>query len=795
MVTSAPSLEIPRYRLFCATWSTFSPESGLGELPQTAANASALRAAMSSIDALAGDPTLVHDIAGVDCITTLDRFLAPRDEDVVLYFASHGLVPSGASQFFRLATGDTQDAEDLARAFVIAEVIDKLTRSGTGRKLMIVDACYSGKAAASLLAAPNVDLDLPADICVLFATDPFTAAQAAPGVPLTAFTGALAELLTRGLPDHGPRLSVRSIFSELLSSADSQSIPRPWLVSTGTAAGAITFRNAASNGQTGAAYAERVEAFEHRAEILYVDDEAQPREDFRAELEHAGHRVTLAGDPVEGQQALEAGYFDLVVIDLLLRDDVPETEFIELCTQNAPDSLLFLVSRRTKSSRDNWELLETILPYPSRISAFLWKPLCVGAIAQHATRIRDARSATLAHMHGLEESVALVTERMIARNDSLGGQSERLGLEIRVCVERLVRRWFPAAGGGDSEHVYIESMAMRPVDGGRSASVVFILVPTLRGIDPESVTPLVLKLGPAQDIRAEVERYERFVEVGVPLDSRTDKIADASIGSVAGVIYSFRGAEDNSIRDVAELEPQKIELCLDVLFGKLSRKRWYASRGTGDGIAPLAHFARLGYSEKRFRDAYRQLEQSLEKTISELPPKDAARRERLDPIFEGLLRSHAATLVHGELTLDNILQINDSRFAIVDYRTVGLGPRLVDFATLEISCWMLARGAHMSRGERFLDARTAVPRTLREQDGGTVAQWLQPSRRLALKCRELAVENHGDATDREYGSLLWLAAVRLSDLRPRAISSGERNTHRSVLPAIALAAQVMVAAG
>lgn len=797
-VPSATASEAPRYRLFCATWGAFSAESGLGELAQTGANAIALTTALKTLDALSGESVLLHDTAGSSCLDALDEFLASAEDDVILYFASHGLVPSGANQFFRLATGDTRDVEDMMRAFVIAEVIERVSRARPGRKLVIINACYSGKAASSLLSQSPVDLDLPDDICVLFSTDPFTPAKAMSGEALSAFTGGLAEVFVRGLADRGPQLSVRSIYGHFEAAAEGMGMPRPLLISTGNAAERITFRNAARDGHgRDDGFGERVAAFEHRTEILYVDDEESLRDSFRAELERGGHRVTLASGPMEAQDALATGHFDLIVIDVLLQDDVPATEFIQACTTDAPDAQIFLVSRqsegvsrRTDDTEERWDRLDAIFAYPSRISAFLWKPSYVRTIAQHADRIRAARRHTLTHIQGLDESVALVAERMIARDASLGDKSERLQLEIRVCVERLVERWFPL---DSDEYVYIERMEMRPVAGGRSASIVFTLSPSLRGIQAESVTPLVLKLGPAEDIGEEVRRYDRYVQVGVPLDFRTDKINAALVGGIGGVIYSFRGADDNSIGEVSQLGHAEIRQCLEALFGERASKRWYASSGTGDGIAPVDHFTRLGYLPERYKQAVKNLQRSLEKTRVSLPEDSAARAENVESAYESMTRSHKATLVHGDLTLDNLVRINDSRFAIIDYRTVGLGPRLVDFATLEIACWVLARCPETSRAQRFADAHAAIPRSLREPEGDrTVADWLADTCRLARRCRELAVFNHDDATDQEYGALLWLAAVRASEFRSRPVTTEERTAQRALLPAITLAAQAMM---
>jgi CheY-like chemotaxis protein len=785
-----------RFRVFCATWSEFNVESSFPVLSQTGAGAVALGTALQGIDALADDCVHLHGLDGATCFTAVDDFLERRDEDVILYFASHGLVPSGANQYFRLAAADTRDAGDMTRALVMAEVIDRLGRSPAKRKLLIIDACYAGKAATALLANGSVDLELADEMCVLFATNPFTQAIAPPGDSLTDFSGRLVELLARGLPGAGPRFSMTAAYEALKRQAEAGGPPAPWMIATGNAADQITFPNQAhqpaTKGQQPPSAEERG-SDDHAANILYIDDERRPRRDFKEQLEGAGHRVTLADGPIEGQRAIKATHFDIVVIDLLLKGDAPATEFIKLCGAQARDSRIFLVSRQTQGSEDLWDRLDAIFPYPIRVSAFLWKPDYITTVIQHANTIKATRVNVLSHVHGLQDCVPLVAGRMINRNEELSDQSERLQLELRTCVERLVARWFPAQ---DEERVYVESMTLTPIDSGRSSSAVFTLLPSIRGIDADRVTPLVLKLGPRAEIKEEVRRYDRYVQVGVPLDLRTDKIGSALVGNVGGVIYSFRGSDDNAPIEVGQLDPEEIAKCLDIVFKPGSGKRWYASHATGEGVMPIEHFKGLGFGRERFRGATRHLNASLDRTLRDLPPGAPERAEKVEGVFEDAMGNHPSTLVHGDLTLGNLVRIDEGRFAIIDYRTVGIGPRLIDFATLEIACWLLAHAPDGTRLEHFVEARQAVFPELHDvRSEEEVAPWLRDSWRLAKRCRTLAVANHSSATTNEYGSLLWFSAVRASAFRSRVRTKRERNAQRAVLPALALAAQAMIELG
>ena len=159
-------------------------------------------------------------------------------------------------------------------------------------------------------------------------------------------------------------------------------------------------------------------------------------------------------------------------------------------------------------------------------------------------------------------------------------------------------------------------------------------------------------------------------------------------------------------------------------------------------------------------------------------------------------RQHAATLVHGDLNLGNLLRSGPKRFALIDYRTVGVGPRLVDFATLEVGCWMLAPAPDESRRKLFADARQAVAEEFDdERSESDIPSWIGPYWSLAMRCRRLALENFPDASPAEYASLLWLAAVRRSEFKSSAPSAQERRTLRVLSPALALAAKAMLTRG
>lgn len=258
------------------------------------------------------------------------------------------------------------------------------------------------------------------------------------------------------------------------------------------------------------------------------------------------------------------------------------------------------------------------------------------------------------------------------------------------------------------------------------------------------------------------------------------------------MIYSLRGGKDNRIDEIAALSADEINACLDVVFDPGAGKTWYASGDTGDGIAPLEHFKSLSFTTADFTSATRALKLSLEKSVRGLEPDIPGAAAKIEPLFQSLGKSHPATLVHGDLTLQNLVRTEDTRVALIDYRTVGIGPRLIDFATLEIAAWLLAQAPAVARSQRFLDARLALSSAFDDaRDVSAIPEWLRDSWGLAQRCRKLAKRNHPQMSVQEYAGLLWLSAVRVSTFKSRATTAEHRRTHQVLPAAIAIAAQEM----
>ncbi len=776
---SDPS-EFRRHRLFSATWGTFHDDFGVAALPHTAATAVELGQALSDADVLLEEPVTITDSDGVTVRNLLDDFLNGPGESLILYFASHGLVPSVRHASYRLATTDTRAPDDGIRAFPMDEIISMVAGRSDRRVLLIVDACFSGWSGQQVVqGGGSLDrgpLESPG-LSFLASSSPYKPSIARHGSRFTLF----GERLITAIRNHqvGDALDVGGLYkSVLLATADGE--PEPVLVSQGSSHEAVLLPSRAAEPAADPEYA-------NRAEILYVDDVEDERLSFREGLAPFGHSVTLKNDPPSATDALRRSHFDVIVLDLLMVGDEPATDLIRFVGKHITGSKVIVATReREEVGQIAWRHLDNVFSYPNPVDAFTFKPEHIDQAVVFANEIRRHRGQVLSHIDRLGELVPLVSGRMIKRRaegHELG--HDVLQLHARITVEQLVSRWFSDESDATD---YLEGMTMEPLGLGRSSCSVFSLVPRVKGLDATHVNPLVLKLGPAAEITEEVSRFNKYVQVGVPLSVRTDMVGHAVTGKVGGLIYSLIGGDQQHVREAASLSFEEIEACLLRIMDP-DGKRWLGSTQRDAGVRPKHFFEAKGWSKTRFQESARAISTGL----ANAGVDDAWRVDQYFMGNPGIDNAHPSTLVHGDLHLGNIVAYDENRYALIDYRNVTIGPRCADFATLEVDCWLLAvPDTTLDRGHLISELVDAAGGGLNDvRDPDDVAPWLRDSHRLAVTVRRLAQQNFKDLTAREYASMLWFTAVRRAEMRATATSSAEKLALKTVPHALALVSQQM----
>ncbi len=153
---------------------------------------------------------------------------------LLVYFAGHGVVdPDDNSLVLCLEhTGVDYPHEDGVPFEWLRRAI---SRSAAGRRIIILDCCYAGRAGGPDLALLNSDAVEVAnmadmsDTCLLVAAGRNARALASDGGEFTAFTGALLRVMRNGIDGGGPFLTVDSVWEQVRTTLAAARLPLPEL--------------------------------------------------------------------------------------------------------------------------------------------------------------------------------------------------------------------------------------------------------------------------------------------------------------------------------------------------------------------------------------------------------------------------------------------------------------------------------------------------------------------------------------------------------------------------------------
>jgi Caspase domain len=140
-------------------------------------------------------------------------------DTLVVYYAGHGLYGDAENPLYLAAKKTTEER----KAFngVPVSLVRKAIHSSSARKrILILDCCYSGRAMDGLLAPtgakaavePAIDIEGTYGIAAVPAN---AKALAPPGEKFTRFTGALLEVLEKGLATGQQVLTLEDVFTEV----------------------------------------------------------------------------------------------------------------------------------------------------------------------------------------------------------------------------------------------------------------------------------------------------------------------------------------------------------------------------------------------------------------------------------------------------------------------------------------------------------------------------------------------------------------------------------------------------
>ncbi|MFE7527642.1 AAA family ATPase [Kitasatospora sp. NPDC057542] len=240
-------LSLPGARALIVGTGTHVPGSVLPDVPAAAGTVRAISEELVTRCGL--DPDHVRTVIDPEDPLVLGDALtatAEAAESVLLvYYVGHGLV--GLDGELHLATRTTDHlTRGLAfRALRYSALREALARSRARSIVLVLDCCYSGRAAPVAGAAGLFEASYPGGGFMLASAAPEELALAPIGSRYTAFSGELVRLLREGDPAGPPQLTLGHIHRYLARTLPGRGFPEPYCHSEGRAGDLVLTANPA----------------------------------------------------------------------------------------------------------------------------------------------------------------------------------------------------------------------------------------------------------------------------------------------------------------------------------------------------------------------------------------------------------------------------------------------------------------------------------------------------------------------------------------------------------------------
>jgi CheY-like chemotaxis protein len=441
---------------------------------------------------------------------------------------------------------------------------------------------------------------------------------------------------------------------------------------------------------------------------LVVDNDVAIRSQAEAVSDpERGIHVKTAPDLQTAETLIAAEFFNVAFVDLQL-DDGPienvdgQTILRELADVRPSCRRLLLTMYPEKYRGEVFRMLDPAAPIiDGALDKEDFEHHFVEYIAREANQWLRAPVAVV----NIEDVFARLRTKGVVGEALLDGRPAEVTLEELDCVLSRLFGQGLALGAEDVDD--IERIALTPLEGGKSRSVVAVGRPVTRARG-EGIQ-CVVKVGPRVDALEEQRRYERYVRFRVSLRRRVELLAHAGGDTLGAVCYSFAGQSPEGLTDLQSLldqqDPRALP-CLDRLLGQADD--W---RPEGEHGFDLAGFFGAAY-DLDVREVVRAVHQFADKRDAML----GARKVKDELLFSGgkivlpsdsdvgagaLRGRFGAGIVHGDLNASNVIVSGDDDVTLIDFRYTTRGPWSLDFAALQAS-------VRLSRGATERAAETAV---------------------------------------------------------------------------------------
>jgi Protein kinase domain/Caspase domain len=165
------------------------------------------------------------------------------EDTLIVYYAGHGLVHPRTLGLLLAVVGSAPGRTHTAVPY--DQVRECLLDSPAARKVVILDCCYSGRAFGGM-ADPTTAVANEAIVegtYLLASAPPNKQSLSPPGERFTAFTGALVNVLRKGIPDGPEHLRLDLIYRHVRDTLRRAALPEPQLRTANTAGELALIRN------------------------------------------------------------------------------------------------------------------------------------------------------------------------------------------------------------------------------------------------------------------------------------------------------------------------------------------------------------------------------------------------------------------------------------------------------------------------------------------------------------------------------------------------------------------------
>jgi len=243
----APRLADPERSRAILIGTAHYDDPDLGDIPAVAANVADLAAVLN-------DPGL-GGFRPETVLTTVDprydrfgkriaQWCRDAEDVLVVYFSGHGLIADDRSLL--LALSDTEVDYQEHSALPIDQLRSAIRTSDARLKVLVLDCCYSGRAADKTLSAarPEVLAQVELNGTYVLASSPGNLESLfVAGERNTVFSGELLTLLREGVADAHRLLILPVIHQHLVRRLEARNAPRPKALHSDTSADLALVRN------------------------------------------------------------------------------------------------------------------------------------------------------------------------------------------------------------------------------------------------------------------------------------------------------------------------------------------------------------------------------------------------------------------------------------------------------------------------------------------------------------------------------------------------------------------------